>query len=569
MKKKFKVFVSVALCVVLLFTTATGVAAADGTVKSGALTATADALNNLFNSAVEGLLNVFEKIVPCSYKVGDVETYRSYNTNIGTGPFKDSPAAGAKWKLGYAQSSILPADFSSGVYCKGGYGVNVKLTDVLDDLKVRVIALDDGNGSGTVLFAVVDCLGLANSDVKLIREALSDYARQNHIVSINVSASHCHSSIDTQGIYTNTVSKALKNIMVAFTGLGDLEPAVNENFLNNIIAKTVECAKQATESMVSGKLTYARCNIADYVRDRTPPDISIDELYRFKFTPDNGGKGTIIANFGAHPESIGYEFDVASSDFIYYAEQVINDAGYNFMFIQGAVGTITEDLTLPSDGIAKDRIEGVQRYGQEIAYILLGMTLTEQQCKDTIVDYDRENLAKDSPDYTPWYEGHQPVEEKVLDPILNIRQKEFIVRINNNLYGLMGKIGLSDNLILKDKDNKLYTVTEVGIMELGKDVTVILSPGETYAELIKGGEDMEDFGYDCAYDVMSGKDVLVFDLMNDAVGYIMPDGFFTYATVREKNGGIDVDSSWGLTSLGRHAATNIYGQIYKLYDSLR
>ena len=100
------------------------------------------------------------------------------------------------------------------------------------------------------------------------------------------------------------------------------------------------------------------------------------------------------------------------------------------------------------------------------------------------------------------------------------------------------------------------------------DIKIILCPGETYAELIKGGGSMDEFTLDSAYEILGTEDVIVCDLVNDALGYIMPDNFFTYATIRYREGeglmGITIDSSWGLTSLGDTAASNIYGAIYDL-----
>lgn len=573
MKKKTKAILSVILCSALLFSSVTGVSAASVTaeptsVKTSFMDSFANTLNTLFNKTVERLLGFLVKLIPASTKVINEADFVSDNFYEGTENFIDEPAQNAQWSLGYAQASIVPADFSSGKYYKGGYSVNVQLTEILDDLKVRVVAMNDGSGRGTAVFAVVDCLGLANSDVRLIRAALADYAEKNNIVSINVSATHVHSGIDTQGIYTNLPKSVLKNLVACFTHSDNLEPAIDTDFLNLIIEKTAACVKEANEGMTAGTLTYAHTDISDYVRDRTAPDISIDELYRLMFTPDDGSKPTIIANMGVHPECIGFGADVATADFVYYTEKVVNDAGYNFVFIQGAVGTITETMGISNDGLSLDRIESTKRYGEELGYILVGMTMTQEEC-EAISDAARESLAAESEDYTPWYEDHTPAAEVVVEPILNIKNKEYKASVDNGVYEALGKAALANNTMLKGADGKIYTVTEVGYMELGKNVKILLCPGETYAELIKGGENMADFAFPCAYDILGTEDVLVFDLMNDAVGYIMPDDYFTYATIRSTDSGITIDSSWGLTSLGRHAASNIYGEIYSVYNSVK
>ena len=575
MKKTTKIFVSLALCFTLLFTSVAGVSAAaiaeETSSGSSFMVGVADKLNTLFNNVVDGLLNHIVKMIPATYNIESVSDYTAPVIMDGHDEFLDEPAEEAQWSLGYAQASIVPADFAEGKYYKGGYDVNLIVTEMLDDLKVRVVVLDDGSGRGAVAIAAIDCLGLAQYDVGLIREALADYAAANNIVSINISATHVHSGIDTQGIYTDTANKIITNLSQAFFKGENLAPAIDESFRQLIIAKTAECVKAAFESMTTGTLTYAKTNAAEYVRDRTEPDIMIEDLYRFMFTPDDGSMGTIISNFGVHPECIGYGTQVATSDFVYYTEQIVNEAGYNFIFLQGSVGTYTEDMGASSDGLELDRIESTIRYGEEMGYILVGMTMTPDERLALLVDADREAVAADNEDYTPWY-TRETVTERELAPILNVAHKEYLAPVDNGVYELLGKISCANNKMIYDENNNYFAVTEVGFMEID-DVKVILCPGETYAEILKGGENMADFAYASAYEIFGTEDVIVCDLVNDALGYIMPDSFFTYATIRYREGeglmGITIDSSWGLTSLGNHAASNIYGAIYELAESVR
>ncbi len=581
MKKRSKAFLAIALCVTLLFTSVTGAAAAVAAEESTEVTTEApveetkgnafmegfaNSLNTIFNKVVDSLLNVIVKIFPKTVLIKDKSEYKSENFMEGTKDFIDAPAEDAKWNLGYAQASIVPEDFDEVKYYKGGYDLNLKLTEMIDDLKVRVVTLNDGSDRGTTAIIAIDCLGLANSDVRLIRAALADYAKANNIVSINVSATHVHSGIDTQGIYTDLFTTIFQNLAAAITKSDKLAPAIDNEFRQVIIDKSAECVKAAFESMTEGTLTYAKTNAADYVRDRTAPDIMMEDIYRLMFTPDDGSTGTIITNFGVHPETIGFGTKVGTSDFVYYTEQIINEAGYNFLFLQGAVGTYTEDQGASCDGLDLDRIEATIRYGEELGYILLGMTMTIEE-RLALVDEEREALAIDNENYTPWYD-RETVTEVEVAPVLNVAHKEFLAPVDNGVYELFGKLSLANNTMVTDEDGKYYAVTEAGYIELGH-LKLILCPGETYAELIKGGENMADFKFAPAYEVLETEDVIVCDLVNDALGYIMPDNFFTYATIRYEDGGITIDSSWGLTSLGDTAASNIYGAIYDLIDEVR
>lgn len=559
MKKKV---LAVILAVTLAFGSMFAVSAADG--KSGF----APFLEKTLNKVIDGALTLVAPLLPDTAAVKKMSTYVENTEFKGDDEFIDNAKQGAKWSLGYANDSILPDDFYDGGYYKGGYALDQKMTDCIDDLKVRVAVLDDNSGRGKTVFAVVDCIGLANADVKLIREALKPFAKANDIVSINVSATHIHSGIDTQGVYTNIIKSALLNIMRGYSKVNEnrLEPAISEKFLNIIIDKTVECTKKATESMTTGTLTYSAFDAEKYVRDRTAPFCLDENLYKLEFTPDDNSNPTILASLGVHPENIGFNNPAASADFVYYTEQVLNDNGYNFMFIQGMVGTFTEDTGAARDGLDLSRTESSIRYGKEIGYILLGMNKSESYCEQVTPDEFYAGLENND-GYSCWYEDWTPIKAETVEPILNIAQKEMLLKIDCKVYEVLAKLSLADNAVYKD-GRTYYTPTEVGYMELGKTVKVFLSPGETYGELLKGGEGMEGFPFASIREKL-GDNVIVFDLFNDAVGYVMPDNEFMYLHVDNDNGSIDINGAWGLTSAGKTAASQLIGKFYEVADSVR
>ena len=93
----------------------------------------------------------------------------------------------SKWVLGYSQKSILPDDILTREYCIGGV---TRLparfpTGVLDDIRVRVICLGTTEGELSV-FAAVDCIGLSNRCIRIIRQRLADFCAENNIASINI-----------------------------------------------------------------------------------------------------------------------------------------------------------------------------------------------------------------------------------------------------------------------------------------------------------------------------------------------------------------------------------------------
>ena len=581
MKKMTKAIVAVVMSAVMLFTAATGAAAASLTEESTdsfAMATVAQAITTGLNKAATALLDHISGVLPATVKVQGPEAFADYaddNFFAGTEEFIDEAAEGAQWSLGYAAKSILPVDFATGKYYKGGYDINLQLSECIDDLKVRVVALDDGSGRGITVFAVVDCLGLANDDVKNIRAAVTAALPDVDFTSINVSATHVHSGIDTQGIYTDTFGHVIQNLISAIMGKDDLCDPVDTDLLATIQNQTAAAVKEAVASMTTGKLEYAKTDISDYVRDRTDPDIMLNDAYCLTFKPFDGSAATIISNFGVHPECIGYGTQLITSDFVFYTEEALNDAGYNYMFMEGAVGTYTEDQHYSNDGLDLDRVESTVRYGHEIGNILLAVATGMNEAEIAAAyavgevytnDYTAEML--ESEDCTVWYEGWTAVAAQEVEPILNIRLQAMQVAVTNGVYKAFGKLSLANNVMYEDEEGNVTAATEIGYMELGQNIKVVLCPGETYAELIVGGENMADFALDCAYDVMAdeGDDILVFDLMNDALGYIMADNDFVFFRLKADFSFAD---SWGLTSIGANAASDIYGAIYNLYNSIR
>ena len=55
------------------------------------------------------------------------------------------------------------------------------MSGVIDDQAVRVICLDDSSGRGSVVFAVIDCVGISGTDIRRIRERLADFAKKKII----------------------------------------------------------------------------------------------------------------------------------------------------------------------------------------------------------------------------------------------------------------------------------------------------------------------------------------------------------------------------------------------------
>ena len=122
------------------------------------------------------------------------------------------------------------------------------------------------------------------------------------------------------------------------------------------------------------------------------------------------------------------------------------------------------------------------------------------------------------------------------------------------------------NYIVKANDDGSYsTVTEIGYMEMGKDVKVVFVPGEICTDLIYGGNALTAEGSVNEKDYegktlceIFGDDIIVFGLANDAVGYIVPENDYSMA--------LAFGHYQELLSLGEKEATVMFEAYENLLD---
>ena len=547
-----------------------------------------NALSNFFINDVLGkVLSIF---MPDSPAVGDYEDFdiNSYgNFYKGMDTFIDEPQGEKVWSLGYGKASVLPDDFGSKRYAKGAYVPYIygdgmyKDDDGNDeDLMARAIVMNDGSGRGNVVFISIDAMGLANADVRLIREGMKDIAEKYNIVSINVSCTHIHTGIDSQGVWTDPIGVMFNNFSSKNVRYG-----VERSFIDSLVKGSKAAVEEALSDMTAGELYYSKIELNGYTFDRTAP-IELDKnLYKLEFLPfDDGKTPTIVATYACHPEAASYDwaktggstlvsFDRKfSADFIWYTEKIVNQAGYNFIFIQGNVSTVSSLRDKTGDGFDMTAHESVIRYGYEIGYILLGMSLTREEriaLNAELGDKLGVEQYGSQKDYTIWYNDLATVKAEEVEAVLNIQLKQFTVRLENNVIALLAKASIPDNLVLKDDSGKYYTVSEVGYLEFGDSVKVYMSPGETFGELLFGGDGAEGFALEPIRE-HAGEDIIIMDLMNDAAGYVANPANYVLAGYQynKHSGALDSDT-WCLISYGQNAATAFIGSFYEIYDSVR
>ena len=463
-------------------------------------------LENSFNMFLDDVIHSVLKVLNAFWPGydGDWEQEDDYVADDfyeGNESFDADVDENASWYLGYSGASLLDGiDVMNGEYFLAGslepFAGRVP-TMVCDDQRVRVFAISDGT-SGIVIQAVIDGFGISRGDVLEIRSRMEEYVKANNlnVVSINVSALHQHSCIDTLGMNVPLLSALVFNTAnAALGGLIDfLKVTKNPVFMENLFTKTVDCMQNAVESMEKGNLYYGNADISEYMRDARDP-ISFDSnIHRLRFVPANGGKETWILQGSMHATGFGAGPEELTADYPYYIEKAIHEkVGANVVYVMGAELAIKMDKDLTNDPEASD-LENLINYGYAIA--------------DKVIAIN--NDIK-------------------LDPVLNIAHKEVYLEVDNGILTLAAREDLLNAVIVKN-GRKYVMVTEIGYMELGNKVGIFLCPGEFDPTIIFGGPESGDaawkgekWEYPALKDVAGVENVMVFGLCNDQAGYVLRD----------------------------------------------
>lgn len=467
-------------------------------------------LYKLADQIIDALVKGINKNIP-SVKFEQKENFKSEMFFEGMEDCLSTPASNAVWSLGYGSASLQTGDELDGKHYVGGslsFPKTKAATAIYDDQRVRVIAINDGSGRGTLIFAVIDGFGISSTDVRGIRKELADFAKANNIVGINISVLHQHSCVDTFGMNGDLVkmiftNPALNRINNTFGTDYKLLNGQNASFMKHLYDVTVDSVKEAVNSMTTGKMYYSEIEAGEYIRDKREPMVFDSKIHRFRFVPDNGTKETWLCNMAIHAVGNGAAGTEITGDYPYYIEQEVNKAGANFIQIQGAELAISskhDSLSLPE---GTPRLESLKIYGTT-----LGKLIVESNEAETEVA-----------------------------PLLNYRMKEYYVPVTNQILEFAGRLGALTNTVVAtdDSNNVLEVATELGYLEIGTKLAVAIIPGELEPAIAYGGYlDADhswtgtDFDYPSLQDIVgTDKELLVFGLMNDQIGYILEDNDYS------------------------------------------
>lgn len=442
--------------------------------------------------------------------------YESENFYEGLSPeeFYDSPAAGAVWSVGYSNASILTGkELEEEHYVGGSLSITKKLaTYQYDDQKIRTVAISDGRGIS--IFASADTFGLANNEVRAIREMFQAVADANgwNITSINISSLHQHSCVDTLGLNGDLVGALFTSSIKNLLGI-ELSSGKTDSYMENFRAVAVKSMEDAVKDMREGKLYFGTIDISEYIRDKRVPKVFDANLNRFRFVPADGTKETWIVNLPIHCVGNGAAGTELTGDYPYYMEKYINEnANANFSMILGAELAVTseypEPLEVDPEILAAHNDEGYARLAA------FGKLLAEKACA----------ISNDV----------------AVSPILNIRFTEIFVPVKNSIFRLAAKGGLLTNAVVKNGLD-YEAVSEVGYAEFGTGLAIALIPGELAPEIAYGDAiSAEDswlgttWNYTYFQDATE-RDLIVFGVTNDQLGYMLTQNDWrSYLTENEE-----------------------------------
>lgn len=484
-------------------------------------------LPDLVRGIISGLLSLIILFVPDSM-YSTVEETSEYML---TGD-KIFSYNGEKWSVGFAKEVLTPDDITEETYYIAGYNTNNPAKSVLDDMYAKAVYLDDNSGRGGVIVCAIDCVGISRKDINDIRKIVIESGNIPNLKSINICATHSHSAIDTQGLW----------------GKNFLSDGKNEAFMNRLKELTSKAIVDAYNARKDGNLYFGTAETEEFLIDTRTPDDYDSTLTRIRFDPADGTEDTYIVNLACHAECLGARTTVVSADFPAYMEKEIVEqtGGANVVFVNGAIGGLITCEKL--DEVLRNfelGLEYVKEFGKDVGELVMSIN-----------------------------------NETVLEPAINVKTEAIEIKCDNTALILVRILGVLNNDVAKDKDNKISIISEVSYMELGnRQIGVYMIPGELSPELESGNflsaeesANRTEADYKSFSEMSRCEHNFVLGLCNDELGYIIPENdFYLHEWLPYFNNAIDESGREHYeetNSLGPQAAGRILDAMNELITSV-
>jgi hypothetical protein len=440
------------------------------------------------------------------------------------------------------------------LYFLAGLSNNRYATGVHDPIWARAIAMRQN--ATTIALVAVDCLGLFRDELEAVRARLDPALGVDYVI---VTALHDHNAPDTVGgwgpdEFTNGVNKAWRETV--------------RDRIAEAIGDAVRSLQPATMTAGSILVEDPGGDVEPYVSDTRDPVVIDNRLHALRFDAADGKPIVTLVDWAAHPESVGDDNRLISSDYVHWVREEVEKGGGEVVVVQGALG----------GQIGPRQIRPVTSDGRRLEARAFGWEFGEAWGRSigrfAVAAFDAARGA-----------------DVVVDsaPRLSVRATVFDVHVDSLKFQLAGQLGVFERQQGGTDEEPLIT-TELAYVRLGDKVSFVTIPGEILPELWLGGYGGENaFNYPFVdatqpnapdptkaprppylRDLLAGepKHRMVVAVAQDFVGYIIPP----YNFVLSADGVPYLDEAPGdhyeeTNSLGPRAAAEIVGTARQLVES--
>ncbi|MFK7894437.1 MAG: neutral/alkaline non-lysosomal ceramidase N-terminal domain-containing protein [Myxococcota bacterium] len=260
-----------------------------------------------------------------------------------------------------------------------GFGNDRQATGYNDQIWARGTVVDGSDGR--VAIVSVDLIGYFNAEVETIRSLIDPDAGIDYVV---VSSTHQHEGPDTLGIW----------------GPDATTSGIDFGYLDFVNQSVADCINDAVDNMQPARVKYAKTDGEGLSLGLDPEDdgfgvadsrVLVDDDL---LAPETEGRiidprlsimqitehqepfaplATLV-NFASHPEALGSDNTLITSDFPHYARERIEELGGGLaIWVSGAVGVLQGPLRLdvedPDTGLPAPRrtYRWAEVHGQQLA----------------------------------------------------------------------------------------------------------------------------------------------------------------------------------------------------------
>lgn len=389
-----------------------------------------------------------------------------------------------KYDVGFAMKETMPDDFGQRTYFIAGHHPGQDMTGVHDPITVRAMWIGVGEEGGIIMVSA-DMIGLTNSEVKIIRESLSDFSKQANCKAINICCTHTHGGFDTVG-YWGKLPK---------TGKVD-------SYMKKIYQDIKDVCIEAYANRTKGDLFIGTTHVPEGSIKRREPQVQHDTMTRIRFVPDNGSKETWFINFAAHPNTLGGQNTLCSADYPYFLREAIyREKDVNVLYGIGAIGSV--DPGFPE---IEDRWVRTEKEGELLAKAALS------------IDND-----------------------KKMEPEISVLCQPFYYTADNGVLAFLGILHVMSTKLVPDPKGEIgmALVSEMTYMKIGSQ-QILLLPGEAFPDVAYGGSASAEesatgrgpeINPPTFIEIADDEDLLIFGVTNDMTGYVVaPNDFILHKT---------------------------------------